>query len=85
MDTLYGAMEMFESLSSKKGGVETGKTTPARHLADQTDRPTESAEAEGSNPLGNLDIGQLLNLLQSPLVQNLLNQNASSSKRKKEG
>ncbi len=87
MDTLYGAMEVFDSLGKKSLPAGTGKAPARRNLSDAMETPDESTEnSGGSNPFGNIDIGQLLNLLQSPLVQNLLNQSAGSeSKRKKEG
>ncbi|MEJ8544883.1 hypothetical protein [Brevibacillus borstelensis] len=98
MDTLYGAMEMFESLgkrSAKGSSSEKTAEKPAersvskKQAAESAHEPEdvrEEAENSGSNPLANIDIGQLLGLLQSPLVQNLLNQSANgSAKRKKEG
>ncbi|TGU44079.1 hypothetical protein EN829_071930, partial [Mesorhizobium sp. M00.F.Ca.ET.186.01.1.1] len=61
-----------------------------RETAKAAETPQESSAASGSgsgNPLGNIDIGQILGLLQSPLVQNLLTQtvSGSSKQRKKEG
>lgn len=89
MDTLYGAMEMIDSLG--KGGSRLiapgGKSNAALPSADSTDadNPLEGSNG-GSNPLASLDMNQLLGLLQSPLVQSLLNQNSSAEpKRKKEG
>jgi hypothetical protein len=85
MDTLYGAMEMFDSLGNKIG-ASSDKGAPKRNLAQSQEAAEESSGPGNSNPLGNIDISQLLNLLQSPLVQNLLTQNTSSgTKRKKEG
>ncbi|MFY0543044.1 hypothetical protein [Brevibacillus sp. H7] len=84
MDTLYGAMEMIDTLGKKTSTA--GNPTPKRGAAETREAVDESADAS-NNPLGNLDIGQILNLLQSPLVQNLLNQTGSNggTKRKKEG
>jgi hypothetical protein len=87
MDTLYGAMEVFESFG-KKTGKSPSEDKPVSRRADpqERDEPAMESNANGSNPLANIDITQLLSLLQSPLVQNLLNQSASNNgKRKKEG
>ena len=91
MDTLYGAMEMVDSLgrgSSRGSSTVQGRNNrelPPPAEPDDTDNPSESGSG-GSNPLANIDMGQLLGLLQSPLVQSLLNQSTSSNaKRKKEG
>lgn len=100
MDTLYGAMEMFENLgkrtpepavatekpaSKRKAGASTSASAEAEKTVEQA---SETESSGGSNPLANIDIGQLLGLLQSPLVQNLLSQtvgNNISKQRKKEG
>lgn len=92
MDTLYGAMEMLDSL----GRPTTPKDLPVTQLKGSARRQPEADTTEGypgadagdgsSNPLGNLDINQILGLLQSPLVQSLLSQNnGAATKRKKEG
>jgi hypothetical protein len=98
MDTLYGAMEMFESIgkrSAKGNATEKSVERPAdrpvskKQTAESSQEPEtvrDEAENSGSNPLANIDIGQLLGLLQSPLVQNLLSQSTNgAAKRKKEG
>ncbi|MDF2681383.1 MAG: hypothetical protein K0R47_2573 [Brevibacillus sp.] len=97
MDSLYGAMEIFENFgkrpAEKAEPVASEKPASKRKGASEASRMVEeSPEPEtsttNSNPLGNIDIGQLLGLLQSPLVQNLLSQtvgNSSSKQRKKEG
>lgn len=97
MDTLYGAMEMFENLGKRSAdkAAATGKTTVKKKAASQTARTTseptepepEESNSSGNNPLANIDIGQLLGLLQSPLVQNLLSQTFANNgkQRKKEG
>lgn len=97
MDTLYGAMEMFETLGKRSAekAAATDKTAVKKKTAAQTARtPSEPTEPEpeesnssGNNPLANIDIGQLLGLLQSPLVQNLLSQTFANNgkQRKKEG
>lgn len=94
MDTLYGAMEMFENLGKRTAPAKTDaaeKTVAKRRAssesAKQADEAATEADTGSSNPLANIDIGQLLGLLQSPLVQNLLNQtvNSGSKQRKKEG
>ncbi|MED4751081.1 hypothetical protein [Brevibacillus choshinensis] len=97
MDTLYGAMEIFENFgkrpAEKTEPVASEKPTSKRKGASEASRMVEEApepetSTTNSNPLGNIDIGQLLGLLQSPLVQNLLTQtvgNSSSKQRKKEG
>lgn len=100
MDTLYGAMEMFENLgkrtpepavatekpaSKRKASASTSASAEAEKTVEQA---SETESSGGSNPLANIDIGQLLGLLQSPLVQNLLSQtvgNNISKQRKKEG
>ncbi|GAA4709165.1 hypothetical protein [Brevibacillus fulvus] len=87
MDTLYGAMEMLDSLGKTSSKTATAKSTPEqtnKRGLPENDLAEESAEAS-ANPLGNLDLNQLINLLQSPLVQGLLSQTAASGKRKKEG
>ncbi|WP_134683287.1 hypothetical protein [Brevibacillus migulae] len=90
MDTLYGAMEIVDSIGNRASRGSTapqgrsGRELPAPE-PDDTDTPSESGSG-GSNPLANIDMSQLLGLLQSPLVQSLLSQSTSSSaKRKKEG
>ncbi|MDR7313991.1 hypothetical protein [Brevibacillus nitrificans] len=97
MDSLYGAMEIFENLG--KSPAEKAETVSAerpvsnkRKGASEASRMVEeSSEPEtttSSSPFGNIDIGQLLGLLQSPLVQSLLSQtvgSSSSKQRKKEG
>jgi translation initiation factor 2B subunit (eIF-2B alpha/beta/delta family) len=86
MDTLYGAMEMFESLGKKSGKSPSEDRPVSRRIETQEkDDAGVESNANGSNLLANIDIGQLLTLLQSPLVQNLLNQSANNGKRKKEG
>ncbi|MGG1659635.1 hypothetical protein [Brevibacillus sp. NRS-1366] len=97
MDTLYGAMEIFENLgkkvpepeaASEKDVSKTKKKANAKEVAEKTVEEPSEAETGGSNPLANIDIGQLLGLLQSPLVQNLISQtvgSSSSKQRKKEG
>ncbi|MFP3387969.1 hypothetical protein [Brevibacillus sp. SIMBA_040] len=100
MDTLYGAMEMFENLgkrtpepavatekpaSKRKSSASASASAEAEKTVEQA---SETESGGGSNPLANIDIGQLLGLLQSPLVQNLLSQtvgNNISKQRKKEG
>jgi hypothetical protein len=90
MDTLYGAMEMVESLSrnANKSTAIPQTNNGVRHSqqeAIEVDSEPESP-AGGSNPLANIDMSQLLSLLQSPLVQSLLSQHAGGAgKRKKEG
>lgn len=99
MDSLYGAMEVFDKLTKKnteKPAAAPEKPMPKRRKAQQA--PVAVAEEEeqesgtsasgggSGNPLANIDIGQLLGLLQSPLIQNLLTQTLQGSKqRKKEG
>ncbi|GIO06898.1 hypothetical protein J31TS6_29260 [Brevibacillus reuszeri] len=102
MDTLYGAMEIFENLGKRTPEPAVATEKPAsKRKASANASASASVEAEktveqasetesggGSNPLANIDIGQLLGLLQSPLVQNLLSQtvgNNNSKQRKKEG
>jgi hypothetical protein len=86
MDTLYGAMEVFESFG-KKSAKAPAEDRPVSRRTEPQEREAPAVESNenGSNPLANIDITQLLGLLQSPLVQNLLNQSASNGKRKKEG
>ncbi|QRG69896.1 hypothetical protein [Brevibacillus choshinensis] len=99
MDTLYGAMEIFENFgkrSEEKAEPVAATEKPARRrkgaseasrMVEESPEP-ESAPTTNSNPLGNIDLGQLLGLLQSPLVQNLLSQTVggnNSKQRKKEG
>ncbi len=106
MDTLYGAMELFNSFG-KSSAKQTEAADNGHHhqhqakgrtqLAAKDERKPEGEHSnDGGNPLGNIDISQLLNLLQSPLVQSLIQQNiggsatpastgSSSTKRKKEG
>ncbi|KZE55452.1 hypothetical protein AV540_05195 [Brevibacillus parabrevis] len=77
--------------TKRKGNAETARdNAKGRETAKAVETPQESSAAAGSgslNPLGNIDIGQILGLLQSPLVQNLLTQtvSGSSKQRKKEG
>lgn len=102
MDTLYGAVELFQSIGRKSTDVpeeiqqakpqrrsSRGATAPQKAAAES---PAAAAAPESGNSLDNLlsniDIGQVLSLLQSPLVQNLIQQNlgaGASTKRKKEG
>jgi hypothetical protein len=86
MDTLYGAMEIFESFG-KKNAKPAAENKPVNRRMDTQirDDPAEDSNTNGNNPLANIDINQLLTLLQSPLVQNLLTQSNSNGKRKKEG
>lgn len=92
MDTLYGAMEMVDSLG--KGSSRTAVAPAPQGKASRSLPSSDSQDADnpleesggGSNPLANIDMNQLLGLLQSPLVQSLLSQNNSGApKRKKEG
>ncbi|MFD2371785.1 hypothetical protein ACFSO0_17825 [Brevibacillus sp. GCM10020057] len=97
MDTLYGAIEIIENLG--KSPAEKGETVAAaekpatrrKGVSEASRMAEEASEPEtttSSNPLGNIDIGQLLGLLQSPLVQSLLTQTVGSNnskQRKKEG
>ncbi|MBO8163022.1 MAG: hypothetical protein H0Z34_04770 [Brevibacillus sp.] len=93
MDTIYGAMEMLESLG--KSGARPpapSQATSSRPVKPAEDHHTSSEPApESASPLGgalgSLDVNQLLSILQSPLVQSLLNQqtNSGTTKRKKEG
>lgn len=98
MDTLYGAMEIFEKLTKKPAEKQLPLEKPAprrkaaqeaANLAHDHGQETGSSGSAGasSNPLANIDLGQILTLLQSPLVQNLLSQTLqnSSRQRKKEG
>lgn len=89
MDTIYGAMEMLDSLGRKSAKAEGGTPKKQRQFEEEDDQPSQSAASSLSSALGNLDIGQLLSILQSPLVQNLLSQTntgpSSNTKRKKEG
>jgi hypothetical protein len=98
MDSLYGAMEIFENLgkspAEKAETVSAERPTSKRRGASEASRMVEeSSEPEATtsgsgNPFGNIDIGQLLGLLQSPLVQSLLSQTVGSNnskQRKKEG
>ncbi|MFG0215056.1 hypothetical protein ACFU8X_18280 [Brevibacillus porteri] len=94
MDSLYGAMEMMENLGKRTPEPEVVAEKPAgkRKAAPEPQKAAEPAPQESGsglglgNLLGNIDIGQLLGLLQSPLVQNLITQVSGNSKeRKKEG
>ncbi|MFF2527676.1 hypothetical protein ACFVS2_02050 [Brevibacillus sp. NPDC058079] len=93
MDSLYGAMEMMENLGKRTPEPEVVAEKPAaatgkRKAAPEPQKAAETPPQESGlgNLLANIDIGQLLGLLQSPLVQNLITQVSSSSKeRKKEG
>ncbi|MGO0060993.1 hypothetical protein ACTID9_13415 [Brevibacillus fluminis] len=111
MDTLYGAVELFQSIGRKStdlpeelqpaksrrkrstGSGSTGNSgASAQAPRKQAAESPESAPAEGNgleNLLANIDIGQVLSLLQSPLVQSLIQQNlttaSTATKRKKEG
>jgi hypothetical protein len=92
MDSLYGAMEMFENLGKRtpdQAEVAEKPVSRRKATAEASKIAEESAETDvpANNPFGNIDIGQLLGLLQSPLVQNLLTQtvNNGSKQRKKEG
>lgn len=99
MDTLYGAMEVFENLGKRAPEPEVAAEKPEKNVSKKKSQAKEApekavaepAEAESggnSNPLANIDIGQLLGLLQSPLVQSLISQTVggnTSKQRKKEG
>jgi hypothetical protein len=89
MDTLYGAMQMVESLgrsSAKSGAGPQLRDGSDRGLAASEEADIQQEPATNSNPLANIDMNQLLNLLQSPLVQSLLSQHTGpAAKRKKEG
>ncbi|USG63527.1 hypothetical protein NDK47_15225 [Brevibacillus ruminantium] len=92
MDTLYGAMEMFDTFGKRKNAPENqgDKQTAKKQLSENrlaAEEVGEDMENSGaSNPLGNIDIGQILGLLQSPLVQSLLTSTTNAvTKRKKEG
>lgn len=91
MDSLYGAMEMIENLGKRTPEPEVVAEKPAgkRKAAPEPQKAAETTtqpESGLGNLLANIDIGQLLGLLQSPLVQNLITQVSSNSKeRKKEG
>ncbi|GEC89859.1 MULTISPECIES: hypothetical protein [Brevibacillus] len=89
MDSLYGAMEMIENLGKRTPEPEVVAEKPAgkRKAAPEPQKAAETPQESGlGNLLANIDIGQLLGLLQSPLVQNLITQVSSNSKeRKKEG
>jgi hypothetical protein len=91
METLYTAMEMLDTLGNK---VPKSLPAAAQKLVPKRssgENPAQLEEAEqpaenDANPLANIDLNQLLSLLQSPLVQSLLNQNSGSkAQRKKEG
>lgn len=100
MDTIYGAIEMLDTLgkrtskASPSPTTNPGKQKSQKSFFDEEVAPESSAQANSSgqglgsglgNALGNIDIGQLISILQSPLVQNLLSQPSTTSKRKKEG
>lgn len=93
MDSLYGAMEMIENLGKRTPESEVVAEKPAtagkRKAAPEPQKATETPPPQESglgNLLANIDIGQLLGLLQSPLVQNLITQVSGNTKeRKKEG
>ncbi|WP_429840938.1 hypothetical protein [Brevibacillus sp. FIR094] len=93
MDSLYGAMEMMENLGKRAPEPEVVAEKPAGKRKAAPPEPQKAAEPAPQesglglgNLLGNIDIGQLLGLLQSPLVQNLITQVSGNSKeRKKEG
>ncbi|RAT95103.1 hypothetical protein [Brevibacillus sp. Leaf182] len=92
MDSLYGAMEMIENLGKRTPEPEVVAEKPAaagkRKAAPEPQKVAETPPQESGlgSLLANIDIGQLLGLLQSPLVQNLITQVSSNSKeRKKEG
>ncbi|RNB81618.1 hypothetical protein EDM56_25200 [Brevibacillus fluminis] len=112
MDTLYGAVELFQSFGRKStdqpediqpaktrrkrssGSGVNGNSGPSVQASrKQAAESPESVPSEGNgieNLLANIDIGQVLSLLQSPLVQSLIQQNlttasSTSTKRKKEG
>lgn len=95
MDTIYGAMEMLDSLG-KSGARPATSTQPVdsrtvKPAEEERHTPSEANAAppapQAGSSLGNLDVNQLLSILQSPLVQNLLKQQTGGgiSKRKKEG
>jgi len=88
MDTLYGAMEMVESLG-RQGGRTSAPAHPSsmeHHSFAPRDEVETEENHESNHALPNIDMGQLLQLLQSPLVQSLISQHlGSSTKRKKEG
>lgn len=73
--------------TKRKGNVETARdNAKGKETAKAVETPQESSAASGSgsgNPLGNIDIGQILGLLQSPLVQNLLTQTVSGSSKQR--
>ncbi|WP_139489183.1 hypothetical protein [Brevibacillus dissolubilis] len=91
MDTLHGAMQMIESLGVGRPSLKAAKSTGRGPVTDELlddDQDDDTANRVG-NLLNNIDLNQLMSLLQSPLVQNLLNQNlgasTNNSTRKKEG
>lgn len=93
MDTIYGAMEMLDSLGRPilhASPASNPGNSPSRVLPDEHrpsgERTESSSEVTTGNGLNGLDLNQLLAILQSPLVQNLLNQQSGgANKRKKEG
>lgn len=96
MDSLYGAMEMIENFGKRAPEPEAvtaeKPATKRKAAAEATPKaPPKAAEPPPQESglgslLSNIDIGQLLGLLQSPLVQNLITQVGGSTKeRKKEG
>ncbi|MCR8982472.1 hypothetical protein [Brevibacillus laterosporus] len=98
MESIFGAMEMLDSFRkvNKTENVKTASEIPPQKkqqhesaflFEDEEEIEEEAPVQENtSNPFSGLDIGQLLGLLQSPLVQSLLTQSSNDSgKRKKEG
>ncbi|MGC5324543.1 hypothetical protein [Brevibacillus sp. SYSU BS000544] len=98
MDTIYGAIEMLDTLGKRTSKASPspnpGKQKSQKAFFEDEVAPESSAQANTSglgagsglgNALSNIDIGQLISILQSPLVQNLLSQPSTTSKRKKEG
>ncbi|UFJ42798.1 hypothetical protein LOK74_10015 [Brevibacillus humidisoli] len=94
MDTIYGAMEMLDSLGKSGTRPSPPAQTAANRSTPQSDEEkhplgestSSSTGSQSGNGLGNLDVNQLLAILQSPLVQNLLSQQSGGpTKRKKEG
>lgn len=100
MESIFGAMEMLESfgkINKTESSESVNAATPSKRNKPQQEsaflfEDEEESEEEApvkenaSNPFSGIDIGQLLGLLQSPLVQSLLTQSSSDSgKRKKEG
>jgi hypothetical protein len=93
MDTIYGAMEMLDSLgkpAQRASSAAAAANRPSPALPDEQrasgDAAAAGADSPSGNSLGGLDMNQLLAILQSPLVQSLLSQQSGgANKRKKEG